>query len=380
MKKMQSVVLLFCTLLSFSCSSKVNREGKALIRKVENIDATVMIRSVEELNNVARYDDAFLFVTLEGCQYCEQQRGNMYRYIQDNEALIYEVDVHTYLDAYHAKENSIGDYAYLYPKIDKAPSVITFSEGKSLKAHQGMLSKDYNEFVKDMSSFVQPVNVYQVNDFSLGSDGRYYHDTPESIEEAKEQDTIGFGTVALDKQIAQKGKQAIYFTWNKCGDCKNYRNEVFNDFILNDLKTRIYTYEVDGYYTLKRNSDLDLQELGLNMWSEFSKKYHLYDENFYNTDILGNKAGFVPTVVLFEDGKFKGYDVFANEGNIIFNEDNTISFSRYFHSKVKDVKSKKSIPNREQTSSDYIDAVRDIYDQALKVDIEESKKFLQENL
>ena len=155
---------------------------------------------------------------------------------------------------------------------------------------------------------------------------------------------------------------------------------MFNDFILNDLKTRIYTYEVDGYYTLKRNSDLDLQALGLNMWSEFSKKYHLYDENFYNTDILGNKAGFVPTVVLFEDGKFKGYDVFANEGNIIFNEDNTISFSRYFHSKVKDVKSKKSIPNREQTSSDYIDAVRDIYDQALKIDIEESKKFLKENL
>ena len=222
-----------------------------------------------------------------------------------------------------------------------------------------------------------------LNDFDTSSinDVTYhYFLTNESVEETSTLDLLGFSTTSLDQKIKEKEKSTILFTWRRCGDCKSLRENILDDFFKTNPESRIYYYEVDGYYLLKRQSEENLRNLGLNMWSSFSTKYHLYNEDFYNLDALDNKAGYVPTFVTYQDGAYQDMEVYLNESKPIRNEDGTLSFTMAFHEECKQLKSDTIVDKKDTTSAKYQKALQELYFKAMTIDITKANDYLKDTL
>ena len=63
---LSALCLLFSMSLA-SCNRGESTETRVLLSKKENIDSTIMIHSVKELQDITRYDSCTLYVSLEGC-------------------------------------------------------------------------------------------------------------------------------------------------------------------------------------------------------------------------------------------------------------------------------------------------------------------------
>lgn len=378
------IPLLFLSSFSFlpSCQGEkypAYESDKILLHKAEGIQSLVNLSTVEELNSVCRYDDAMVFVYLVGCSHCEEQSVYLNQYIQNTESVIYAVDYYVYLQAYDSEDNQSGSYVNLYPACHATPMYLFYSEGTLKNAiSTGIDANSYEEYVQGFSSKVLEIPLYQLNDFTYNSeDGYTYFTTSEAEEDTKSLDTLGYTTDNLDALLASGEKATVLYTWRRCTDCKSYRSYVFNEFITSTDKA-IYFYEIDGYYLLKRQSDETLRNLGLEKWATFSSKYHLYTEDYYNSDVLGNKAGVAPTIVTYDQGEYSSMDVYLNEMNPTRNEDGTLSYSMAFHSEAKEAKSDTTVEeNYDVTDDSYIQAQNELADKVLDIDIRLGKEYLQ---
>ena len=369
--KIKSLLLSLFMLTSFSlpsCSKTVSYNERVITKKVQNIDSYVVLRDENELIDISRYDDAVIVVTSEGCSYCQTLYPELKTYIKETENVIYTVDSLIYNTCKKAEYNLSGTYAGLYPTIGGTPTFLFYKEGKIV-----------NTFVKttveeDLASVLEPyiydMNLYQINDF-IKDDDVYYQDISE------EYDHLGFGTSTLDSKILSDEKLTVLYTYRRCPDCLSYKDEVLYPYLNENKDKKIYFYECDGYYLLKRSENTDDKNLGLKKWSDFCVKYHLSD--YPVTDINGNQAGYVPTTVAFDKTTYK-IDVFANDGLIARDQDGYLYYSRAFHSKVKELRSTTKVEEGDTTSKTYQKAMKELAQKALEVERELSLSFLRENL
>ncbi|MCR4698826.1 MAG: hypothetical protein K5762_05630 [Bacilli bacterium] len=395
---MKKFPLLFSilSLLSFSlpgCSNKSSSsqpqyvDQRVALHKARGVSSLFMITSAEQLRSITRYEDALLFVTLPTCTHCQAERGFLSRYIKEHEVVLYEVSYATYKEAYEDISNESGDYQGHFPKVTRTPTYVFYKKGKfkeKFVGRFGSISEDvdnYEVFEDVLEGYTYINNLYMLNDYTTTSESDslsyHYFETNESVEETSSLDLLGFGTTSLQEQIKKNEDSTILFTWRRCSDCSSLGLEVFDSFLLEHPEKDIYFYEVDGYYSLKRQDDKTLRDLGLNMWANFSKDYHLYNESFYNVDALGNKAGYVPTFVTFNNNQYVSMNVYANESKPVRNHDGTLSFTMAFHEECKALKSKTQVEEKDTTSDTYINALKEIYNQALSIDITKTKAYLE---
>jgi thiol-disulfide isomerase/thioredoxin len=392
MKK--KILILPCSLLLFllpSCTiDKTKNESdetddRIQLRKAENISHLFFLNSADSLRSITRYEDAVILVSLPNCIHCRKEREYLEKYICETSTILYEVTYQTYQEAYDDESNQLGDYKDEFPLVNKTPTYLFYKDGKFLSEHVGTYgTNSYDDFLSSFEKIVKPINLYMMNDFSTQiEDGEnvvyHYLDSAENDSRIEKLDIQGIGTTRL-KEFIQNNKQiTILYTWRRCKDCTSYRKNVYNPTRIRYPEKKLYYYEVDGYMLLKRMTDETYQELGLGLWSEFSKDYHLYNEDFYQKDSKDQKSGYTPTVVKYMDGAYKSMDVYLNEGEIHQNSDGTLSYGHYFHKEVGELASDTKCDN-DETSESYQKARRELEEKAMKLDISLSMSFLEENL
>lgn len=405
--KNKKIIVSLLLLLSFSLPGCVNNDSSSFsspssssptkeivmediaLKKAKGVSSTFLITSAEQLRSITRYEDAIVFVSQPNCIHCNAERKLLSRYIKENEVIIYEVEYLTYKEAYLDESNNIGDYMSQFPTVTRTPTYLFYKEGKFNHKFVGRFAsssadpENYFIFKTILESYSYINNFYMLNDFETSSiNDVTYHSflTNESVEETSTLDLLGFSTTSLDQKIKEKEKSTILFIWRRCGDCKSLRENILDDFFKTNPESRIYYYEVDGYYLLKRQSEENLRNLGLNMWSSFSTKYHLYNEDFYNLDALDNKAGYVPTFVTYQDGAYQDMEVYLNESKPIRNEDGTLSFTMAFHEECKQLKSDTIVDKKDTTSAKYQKALQELYFKAMTIDITKANDYLKDTL
>ncbi len=390
--KIKNWILLF-SLLPFSllsCNGKTEAENiaenKVLLRKAEGAYTTFHLVSAEQLRSVTRYEDAAVFVTLPNCSHCKNERVLLDEYIKKNQCIIYEVSFDIYQEAYDDTTNSVGDYAFQYPKVTGTPTYLFYKEGKLKDSHVAGFQKDaYDDFAYAIEKYVKPINLYMTNDYFTGkeNDGLveyHYLDNSENLEATKNLDLLGFSSSNLKSIISRKNSIVVLYTWRRCEDCKSLRTEVLNSYLLEHEDKKLYYYEIDGYAQLKRMQDKTYKALGLDMWSGFCDEFHLYTDVFYNTDENGSHTGYTPTLVRYENGSYSDIEVYLNEENPSLNDDSTLSYAKAFHEEVKSIKSKSKVKSLDPVTSDYQKALSELQSLAMDYDKKSAIRFLNEKL
>lgn len=380
------IFLMIVSLLSFSlpsCQNSNAEKNKILLRKAKNISTLFSIRSAEELRSITRYEDCVIFVSKPYCNYCENDRVYLQKYISSTSAILYEVTYMTYIEAYDDETNQIGDYAFQYPRVTGTPTYLFYKNGKLFDSHVGAYSQNsYDDFLHAFSAKVHPINLYMLNDYTSGTEDNgtvsyHYMDTSENLEETKNLDLFGFSTTKLEKEIKETSYLSVLYTWRRCTDCKSFFEDVLYDFLLADDSFEISYYETDGYNRLKRMTDESERNLGLSMWADFSKKFHLYNEDFYQLDNNGNKAGYTPTIVEYQNGTYHSMEVYLNETNPKIDEDHHLYYSIAFHAEVKNLRSSSTVEKEDELDENYQKALLEISQKAKDYDKKHALKYLK---
>ena len=371
--KIRSLVIipsLLFSLLSCKDNKNVDDSGDIIsLKRVDELSSLVEITSSSQFNNIARYDDAMIVVSRDGCKYCASLFSSLREIIKKEHILIYFIDIEKYLEAYEDISNKEGQFAFLYPKINSTPTILFFSGGELKNYHVGTF-KD----IKELDDYIVYSNMYLINDFHIDEGKTDYY-----IDYEEENDFPGIGTTSLDKLINSKTKATIMYSWRKCGDCKEYYKYVLNPFLKENKDKKIYIYEVDGYYMLKNYLDSNNlpNEEYLSLWYDFSSKYHLTDYEFY--DKYSNRSGVVPTLVSYSDSSYS-INVFRNDYNVVINDDYSLSYKGSFYEEVKQIKTNKKVSSNDKTSDEYISALKELQELSLEVEIPLAKKYLEKNL
>ncbi len=119
------------------------------------------------------------------------------------------------------------------------------------------------------------------------------------------------------------------------------------------------------------------KNLGLSMWSSFSKKFHLYNEDFYQVDINGNKAGYTPTIVEYRNGVYHSMEVYLNEGNPKIDENQHLYYSTAFHEEVKNLRSDTKVEKEDELNEDYQKALKELSKKAKEYDQKHALSYLK---
>ena len=374
-KKLSLIILPILFSSSFLSCKKENIEeidsDIVSLKRVEDITSLVEITSASQFNNIARYDEAMIIIYRVGCTHCENLFSSLREIIKKEHILVYFLEIDKYLEAYNDISNKEGKFAFLYPKVTSTPTTLFFSNGELKNYYVGNF-KDIN---LELFEYIEYSNMYLVNDFILDEGKTNYH-----IDYEEENDYPGINTTNLDSLISKGNKVTIMYSWRKCGDCKEYYKYVLNPYLNKNSSKKIYIYEVDGYYSLKNSLDENNNPNNdyLNLWYDFSNKYHLSDYVFY--DKYNHLSGVVPTIVTYYSITNYSINVFRNDYNVVINSDNTLSYLGSFYSEVKEIKTTKKVTSDDKTSSDYISALKELQDLALEKEIELSKKYLENNL
>ncbi len=375
--KKKIFLMIVSSLLSFSlpsCQNTKTEKNKILLKKAENVSTLFYIRSAEELRSITRYEDCVILISKPYCNYCENDRVYLQKYISTTNAILYEVTYMTYIEAYDDESNQIGDYAFQYPRVTGTPTYLFYKNGRLTDSHVGAYSqKPYDDFLSVFSSKIHPINLYMLNDYTSGSedDGTvFYHymDTSESKEETKNLDLLGFGTTNLECEIQKNASLSVLYTWRRCTDCKSLYEEVLYDFLLDNESFEIRYYETDGYNRLKRMTEENYRNLGLSLWSDFSENFHLYSEDFYHVDKNGQKAGYTPTLVEYQNGSYHSMEVYLNEGDPKIDENHHLYYSMTFHEEVKSLRSSTLVEEDDELNEDYQKALSEISEKAKEYD------------
>lgn len=365
---------LICLPFIVSCEEKDDK--KVDLYRRDNIDTTVRLVSEEELEDVTRYDSCMVFVALTGCHYCEMTKDILKQYISNTSTIIYEVERYEYSMAYDNESNHSGTWANMYPKLSGFPAILFYENGQLVNSHLGSLSS-YDDMITLAKNSVNITENYLLNDMTYSeSYDSYVMDSTEEYEETKDILSWGFSTTYLDKVITEKKNVPVLFSWRKCGDCKNYRKNVLSPFRKQHPDKRIYFYETDGYMTGKRSENAKTKKFVLNIWSTFCDKYHLND--YSKIDELGNNAGFVPTIVNYNNG-INDYklSVYSNYLDININDDNTLSYKKAFYPELTEIKSKTKVDDGDYISTKFQKAKKDLDEKIQEADNRLNLAFLQ---
>lgn len=111
------------------------------------------------------------------------------------------------------------------------------------------------------------------------------------------------------------------------------------------------------------------------LWSDFCKKYHLTD--FMVMDAYGNEAGYVPSMLSFENGDYR-FSVFSNQNGAERNSDGTLSYTNTYYPELKNIKSKTKVDEGDNTSSIYQKALKELNESVQKEDVTLNTKYLEE--
>lgn len=375
---MKKILKVFYFLLLFilpSCKSEFQNtnERKVFLNKCENVKTTFLISSVEQLNSIAHYEECLIYISLPGCEHCQEEKESLKEYIANTQALIYEVSRNTYLEAYDSSINNIGEYKGFYPKVTSYPSYLAYKNDTLLNYKKGSTGTDYNAFLKRIEEISYVRNFYCLNDYITIEDNHQFV-TNEEVDETSSLDTLGYSTETLSSKI--KENILVIYLWRRCNDCKEMKESFLNEFLYS-TKKNIYYYECDGYFLLKRSSDPTLKKIGLNMWASFSTKFSLYSSSFYNTDENENKTGYVPTIVAYDNSSKKSSYVFLNENGYKQNEDKTISYANAFNEECLLFTSNTKVREMNDSDSNFIKAKNELKEKAKAIDIKKGKEYLK---
>ncbi len=363
-----------CLLFSCLYSCSESTDTRVALSRKEEIDSTVMIHSVKELQDITRYDSCLLYVSLEGCHYCASTKEILKSYIKETECLIYEVDRSVYASAYDEKTNSEGKFAFLYPKLSGFPGFLFYQDGKLTDTYLNSLESrdDLDDMLKDKAYLT---NRYLLNDVEYSTrEDSYSFILSEQDEICKNEITLGFTTIELDKKIESNAKYNVLFTWRRCSDCKNYNELVLSPFLKSNDTAKLYYYETDGFMQLKREEG-EVGEHVSSLWSSFCNKYYLTD--FMVTDSYGNTAGYVPSMISYENGNHR-FSVFANQNDIIRNSDGTLSYNNTYYPELKTLKSNTKVDDGDKTSSTYQKALKELNEKVQKEDVKLNTAYLED--
>lgn len=406
MKHNKSVFVLL-SLLSFSllgCQKKDSTSlfkfpdlpsEKAYLKKVLGATLPFELKSEKEINDIARYEDAAIIISRESCRHCIEQRKLVNQYIAKTNALIYEINLvadpsdslnfqYPYKNLVESQENKTGSYSDLYPKITGTPTWLFYHEGKLIATYQGTFGKvddtkplSYEVFKSQLEEYVTPINLYVTNDYETFSDNVWdYHHF--KMDESGLYQSLTYAGLENLLLSSDKKETTVYYNWRRCGDCKNYK-KILYPYLTSHPEASLFEFEVDGYYQKKRrDDDENIKNEGLKEFADFSKKFSLYTESYYNTDVLGNKAGVVPTLVTY--GATKDINVFANDMKVIRNEDGTLSYQMAFLESVKALRSTTKVEEGDNVSSTYQKARKELASMALPLEAEASLEFLKEHV
>lgn len=358
--------------LLFGCdSSSPIPQGKIAISKVEGLDSYVEIQSAEELNSIARFDDALILVTKQDCSACQKTYEELIPFIKERNYLIYTVDVLFYREAYSSEDNKYGTYANLFPKVSFTPTFLFYRDGALIDTSVGSFPE--GKLASELESHFVDLNLYRLNDLLPTGRNTYYQDKAEDI------DSMGYQTTLLEKTLLQNENVNVLFTWRRCQDCIKYKNDVLYPFLSERKSTEpLYYYELDGYYLLKRDEDPERQEQGLLLFSAFCQKYGL---SLYNVqDILGNLSGVAPSLLVYENAIPSFISVYRNDSNPIRNEDGTLSYSLSFYPEVLSFRSTTKVEEGDTTSKDYRKAIEELRAKADEYEAQACLSFLDEHL
>ena len=111
------------------------------------------------------------------------------------------------------------------------------------------------------------------------------------------------------------------------------------------------------------------------LWSDFCKKYHLTD--FMVKDAYGNEAGYVPSILSFENGNYR-FSVFSNQNEVQRNSDGTLSYQNTYYPELKNIKSKTKVDEGDNTSSTYQKALKELNESVQEEDVKLNTKYLEE--
>ncbi len=366
----KSLVFLPAFFLSlFSCNTPYeNVVGNRILAYTNpTLDSYVEIQTSEELDSIARFDDALVLVKSDTCQECEKTLGQLRDFIAESHYLIYAVDYDIYRINYDSIDNRSGPYAMLYPQIRNVPTFLYFRDGTLLDAHVG----NYPSLEETLESKFLDLSLVVANDFIPSGRGSYYRDKAETI------DSLGYGTSFLDSCLVKDEPLSVLFSWRRCQDCQEYKKDVLIPYLAESEPSPLLVYELDGYYLLKRDDDPENRETGLRLFSEFSKKYGL--DGYPVEDSLGNIAGVAPTLVCYR-GTERSLSVYRNDLGAVRNDDGTLSYSQSFYPEVLALKSKTTVEEGDTISDSYRKAMEELHDMAGPIEKEEASAFLKANL
>ncbi len=377
-KKKANLIMSFilpfvCT--TTSCSSET---PKVLLSRHINVQSTISLSSASQFQNATRFESCAVFVSMEGCGYCERTFINLQTYIQKYKAIIYEVDSHYYKEAYSDESNRTGKYANMYPKLGGYPAFLFYRDGKLVDAYLNS-AVEYDQLENVMNAYTSLSNFYMLNDLTYDevNEKNYLVNASEEFEETKKLDTFGFSTKNLDALIATPEKKTILFTWRRCPDCIDFKTRVLDKFIKQYPNEKIYYYETEGYMVGKRHDDETIHQFVSTLWSDFSQQYHLSD--YAKLDEYNNLSGFVPSIISFDDDSYR-LCVYSNALDIKVNNDMTLSYSKAFHEEILSLKSDTKVKADDPLASDYQKAKKELNQKRQKMDDDLSFAFLKEVL
>ena len=370
MKKRICFSVLFPFLAS-SCSTSFAESinGHILAFSNSSLYSYVEIQSAKELDSIARYDDALIIVSREGCSACQKTFRELVPYIEERHYLIYTVDSTYYWESYSSPDNSVGEFVNLYPKIAGTPTFLFYRDGRLVEAHSG--SYPEGTLAKELDSIFLDYGLNIVNDFLPTGRGSFVSDKAEKI------DSLGYGTNTLENLLSRDEKVSVLYSWRRCQDCHEYKEEILYPYLqTRDNDTPLYVYELDGYYQLKRSDNPDWSKEGLMMFSQFSAQFKL--DLYPVKDSEGNTAGVVPTLITYFPGGKADLSVYRNDLNPRINEDKTLSYSQSFYPEILELKSKTIV--QDDDSSTYAKALEELKKQAGEIERQHCQDYLKEYL
>ncbi len=369
--KRKDILMASLPLLLTSCETSFSDSipGRILAYTNEQLDSYVEIQSATELDSVARFDDALIIVTRSRCSACDKMYQELVPFIEEHHYLIYTVDANYYYECYSSPDNERGEYARLYPQIAGTPTFLFYRNGSLVEAHSGCYAEGRLE--DELLSVFLDYGLEIGNDFLPTSWGTYVCDKAEAI------DALGYGTDRLERILQEEEKVTVLYTWRRCQDCQEYKERILFPYLQErEGETPLLVYELDGYYLLKRSEDPLLLSEGLRLFSDFCRRFGL--DAYPVTDVEGNVAGVAPTVITYEKGTPVRTSVYRNELLPTLNSDNTLSFRQAFYPEVLELRSRTVV--RDGDSGSYRKALEEIQEEAEKIEAEQCRRHLQEEL
>ena len=361
----------------------LDKGDKIVLSKSEGIDSFVLIETENQLNEIARYDQACIIVSREGCQYCDSLlyslRGNKDSdgkytngYIYRTSQVFYLVDPYVYTTCYSADYNKTGSFALLYPEVKGTPTMLFYNDGKLVNTRVGHFysttpdkvdrsddEKNYEKTKSILSKYIMDNEYYSLNTLTriennLSAYVVYYIESRD-----EDDDTLGFDTTTLDSKISESNNITIIYTWRRCNDCKEFKETVLEPYLYNNSK-KAYYYEVDGYFLKKRNSDATKSDYGQKLWYDFSNKYFLNDIPGFTNDY--GSTGATPAIINYKNkNESHTTKTFRNDTDLNIDSNSKLYYATSIYDEVKStLRSDTSVTNVDTADSNYQKALKEL--------------------